>query len=166
MCILFNLQHLSSLKISTLLKTGRLYQGTLSISNHNYLAGSIFATITTGPDADSQETSILISGRENINRAIHGDVVAVELLPKAEWVRMGDDRVLDQESDDDEQVEEDDASMDLDQLDENISVSDSVGSSPLRPTGRIVGVIKRNWRPYCVSAYYNSHFRVQSKSRN
>ena len=29
----------------------------------------------------------MIIGRKNLNRAIHGDEVAVELFPKSEWLR-------------------------------------------------------------------------------
>jgi exosome complex exonuclease DIS3/RRP44 len=116
----------------------------MAMSNHNYLAGSIFANITATEGSDEAST-IMISGRENINRAIHGDVVAVELLPRSEWKRLGDDRVLDQEADKDE----DDSSMDLDQpeVEETPMETDD---RPLIPTGRVVGIIKKNWRPYCV----------------
>ena len=31
------------------------------------------------------QADILISGRENRNRAVHGDLVAVELLPETLW---------------------------------------------------------------------------------
>lgn len=28
---------------------------------------------------------VFIQGRENLNRAVHEDVVAIEILPEAEW---------------------------------------------------------------------------------
>jgi exosome complex exonuclease DIS3/RRP44 len=40
--------------------------------------------------------AILLVGRESMNRAIDGDVVVVEMLPKAEWKAPGQE-VLDQD---------------------------------------------------------------------
>lgn len=118
------------------------------MSSHNYLAGSIFANISATPDSD-ESTTVIISGRENVNRAIHGDVVAVELLPRSEWKRLGDDKVLDQENDKEEDAKEDEKSMDLDQPEDDESAM-QIDTTPLVPTGRVVGIIKKNWRPYCV----------------
>jgi len=127
-------EHLTSLQISALLKTGKLHQGPLNISYHNYLSASIFASI------DGVETSILITGRENINRAIQGDVVAVELLPRALWKSESDEIVL--EEGDDESPEITDSKEDKMDIEEPISGN-------IKPSGKVVGIIKRNWRPYC-----------------
>ena len=42
------------------------------------------------------EKSVLLSGRENMNRSVDGDIVAVEILPKSEW-KAPDDEVVDEE---------------------------------------------------------------------
>jgi exosome complex exonuclease DIS3/RRP44 len=120
----------------------------MAISYHNYLAGSIFANITA-TEGSEEASTIMIAGRDHINRAIHGDIVAVELLPRSEWKRLGDDRVLDQDKD--EEKEEDEKIMDLDQpeVEENAMEVVEDGMAPLIPTGRVVGIIKKNWRPYC-----------------
>lgn len=39
---------------------------------------------------------ILLSGRENMNRAVHGDIVVVEVFSKQEW-KSPTDEVVDQE---------------------------------------------------------------------
>lgn len=36
---------------------------------------------------DGVETQIMIVGRKHLNRAIQGDIIAVELLPKSEWLK-------------------------------------------------------------------------------
>lgn len=36
---------------------------------------------------EGSETQIMIRGRKNLNRAIQGDVVAVELLPRSAWLK-------------------------------------------------------------------------------
>lgn len=149
------MQHLSSLQISALLKTGRLHQGTLAISSHNYLAGSIFADISD--EAEQANTSILISGREHINRALHGDVVAVELLPRDQWKRVADDKVLDQESENAQDDADEGGDEDMTEQETEGATRDAmdIDESCLRPTGRVVGVIKRNWRPFCVRTRSN-----------
>jgi exosome complex exonuclease DIS3/RRP44 len=59
------------------IKAGRLYQGTLHTFRTNCNAGFV-------PKAHS-EGDIVISGRMDMNRAMDGDVVVVELLPRAKW---------------------------------------------------------------------------------
>jgi exosome complex exonuclease DIS3/RRP44 len=44
----------------------------------------------------SFDRPVLLVGRESMNRAVHGDVVAVEILPEAEWKAEGDE-VVDQD---------------------------------------------------------------------
>jgi len=39
---------------------------------------------------------ILLSGRENMNRAVHGDIVAVEVFSEQEW-KAPTNEVVDQE---------------------------------------------------------------------
>ncbi|KAL0484556.1 nuclear exosome complex RNAse Dis3/RPR44 [Acrasis kona] len=84
------------------------------------------ATIT--PDHGDK---ILIKGFENINRAINGDIVAVELLPRDQWTtpstRIAQEQSVSSSSKDDHEV------------------GDKI------PTGRVVGITKKNWRMYCGS---------------
>ena len=39
---------------------------------------------------DSDRQPILIQGRQNINRAVHDDIVAIEMLPENEWSYSSD----------------------------------------------------------------------------
>lgn len=70
---------------------------------------------------------ILIVGTVNRNRAIHGDVVVVEVLPEAQWKSR------------------------------NSSLQTELRQEPTaeghqraikQPTGHVVGVLLRNWRPF------------------
>jgi len=49
---------------------------------------------------------VLLRGFQNLNRAVHQDVVAVELLPKEHWVAPSSVVLLD-DSPNDEDAEED-----------------------------------------------------------
>ncbi|KAJ9057333.1 exosome catalytic subunit dis3, variant 2 [Entomophthora muscae] len=118
-------EHLSQMAMTSGLNGGRLLQGTLNISQHNYLEGTIFTQI------DDKDVEIVILGRKHLNRAIHGDRICVELLPKEEWGSEPEVVVL---------TEEDEAQL---------ASGGKGGKENSRPQGKVVGVIKRNWRPYC-----------------
>ncbi|KAI9002338.1 hypothetical protein BC832DRAFT_561272 [Gaertneriomyces semiglobifer] len=129
-------EHLSANQISSGLRSGAFIQGKLTISPSNFLEGSIFAEV------DKEERSVLIIGREHLNRGIDGDVVAVQLLPRSEWKAPAE--VIIEE----EEVERADGEADAtDDLSEAILAN--TPSQGALPTGKIVGIIKRNWRPYC-----------------
>lgn len=51
---------------------------------------------------------VLIQGLQNLNRAVHQDVVAVELFPKERWVAPSS-VVLQDDQQNDEDVEEEEA---------------------------------------------------------
>jgi exosome complex exonuclease DIS3/RRP44 len=109
------------------------------------LEGSVYVKV------DGVETIVQIRGREHLNRGMQGDVVAVQLLPKSEWkqalslaVQEEDlDKTVAAEDEEDTEVQED--TVDKMIVEEETPAKDG----ELKPTGRVVGVIKRNWRPYC-----------------
>ena len=121
-------EHLKLSQIISGVKTGKYKQAKLNISRENYLEGKIICS-----DVDKGE--ILIQGRLHLNRAVHEDLVAVELLPASQWTNPSD-VVLDVS------------------VQPSAEISTSGASQPLVhsnkvPTGKVVGIIKRNWRPYC-----------------
>ncbi|KAE9408711.1 RNB-domain-containing protein [Gymnopus androsaceus JB14] len=138
------------LPTSTLLagvKAGELHQGHFNANQYNYLEGSVPVPAFDKP--------ILLVGRENMNRAVQGDIIVVEVFPKKDWKAPADE-VVDQEA----TLKNDDAEDSGEEGDENgedvfakesRALSGSSGQKSLserQPTGRIVGVIKRNWRAY------------------
>lgn len=77
---------------------------------------------------------------ERLNRAIDGDIVAVELLPEAEWSSPSDVVLQDDEEEDPGDV--------LDEAKEIIA-QQPAKNIERTPTGKIVGIIRRKWRQYC-----------------
>uniref|UniRef100_H9G8N8 DIS3-like exonuclease 1 n=1 Tax=Anolis carolinensis TaxID=28377 RepID=H9G8N8_ANOCA len=71
-------------------------------------------------------TDVLIHGTRARNRAIHGDVVAVELLPRSEW--KGRTAALCENEAEDKAAGE-------------------AAGEPM-PTGRVVGLLQKNWRDF------------------
>ncbi|CAI2166056.1 14609_t:CDS:10 [Funneliformis geosporum] len=118
--------------------------GNVSISDNKdkkfvYDAGSIQSII------DGVETQIMILGRPNLNRAIQGDVVVVQLLSKSEWLRTPTAVIV--EEDEEKNLFEE--LQKADELKEQSKDIDNESFEAPRPTGKVVGIIKRNWRSYC-----------------
>ena len=133
-------EHLGLSIIQTGLKSGKYLQGTFQASQENRLEGSV--------NVYSMDKWIIVQSSDNLNRAVHEDIVAVELFPESQWtcpsgVVTNDDtkRALNGDEDDTEES--------MDTLPPPTTLTRVIDKSLLRPTGRIVGIIKRNWRPYC-----------------
>ncbi|CAL1698566.1 unnamed protein product [Somion occarium] len=135
------------LPMSTLLagvKAGQLHQGHFNANQYNYLEGNVPAPAFSKP--------VLLVGREHMNRAVQGDIVAVEIFPESEWKAPADE-VVDQEAtlrnddaSDSEEEREDDEALAEQKL---LAVEAAKRRAAERqPTGRVVGIIKRNWRSY------------------
>ncbi|KAF8637547.1 hypothetical protein AX17_002754 [Amanita inopinata Kibby_2008] len=133
------------------IKSGDLRQGHFNANQYNYLEGEV--------STPGFSKSILLQGRENMNRAVQGDVVVVEVFPQNEWSAPADE-VVDQDStlknDDAESSGDDRDEAELD--DELLSREKKVLAKEQKakhkkvkekqPTGKVVGIIKRNWRAY------------------
>jgi len=90
-----------------------------------------------------------------MNRAIDGDIVAVELLPREEWKSSTDDVVVEQDvvaAAEDPDPESAGSSLEEEtEQKEEMTISKTIkemGNATSQPAGRVVGVVKRNWRPY------------------
>jgi exosome complex exonuclease DIS3/RRP44 len=86
---------------------------------------------------------MLIRGK-HINRAIDGDIVVVRPLPECEW--RSPSALL---------VHDDMASggaLDMANMQDESAIPsatiDEQGRLPIMPTGAVVGIIRRSWRPY------------------
>ncbi|EGN94814.1 hypothetical protein SERLA73DRAFT_171208 [Serpula lacrymans var. lacrymans S7.3] len=127
-------------------KAGELHQGPFNANQYNYLEGTVPVPAFSKP--------VLLVGRENMNRAVQGDVVVVEVFDKKEWKAPADE-VVDQEAtlrndDAEDSGEEGEDKETLVRERESKAVRSEISKRPTekQPTGRVVGVIKRNWRAY------------------
>ncbi|KAG2491107.1 hypothetical protein HYH03_010551 [Edaphochlamys debaryana] len=146
-------EHLPYSELMKGIKEGRFHQGSLRVSRFNPFEGWV------GSEGVGED--IMVSGRTDMNRAIDGDVVAVELLPEAQWRApaaklpagagaAGDGKAAGGEGEEGEEgVEE---VPEVFQVAPGEHFNDSAGGGK-RPTGRVVGIIRRNWRSrgYCGS---------------
>lgn len=128
-------EHLPMAKIQAGLKSGKYVQGAFHRSRENFTEAYVFVH-----DGDKQ---IFIQGLVNLNRAVHEDIVAVEILPKKEWTCPSSlvTAASPAEHDSDDDNEESNS-------DKMIESKKELGTKKVL-SGKVVGVIKRNWRPYC-----------------
>lgn len=117
-------------------KGGTLHKGFFNANAYNFLEGAVRSEALSKP--------ILLQGREAMNRAVDGDVVYVALLPQSEW-KGASDAVLEAES-----AQRNDDARDSDNEDEDVGLEAQPETSggDTQPTGRVVGIARRNWRSY------------------
>nr|XP_045016823.1 DIS3-like exonuclease 1 [Jaculus jaculus] len=135
-------EHLPLEVLEAGIKSGRYIQGTLNVNKHRAQIEA-FVRLQGASSKDSGLVSdILIHGMKARNRSIHGDVVVVELLPKNEWKGR------------------------TAALCENESEDKALGDAPSEPmpTGRVVGILQKNWRDYVVT--FPSKEEIQCQGRN
>jgi exosome complex exonuclease DIS3/RRP44 len=139
-------EHYSLSKMITGVKNGTLHQGIFNVSPYNYLEGSIHVP--------AFEKSLLVLGRENINRAVQGDVVVVEVLPEDQW-KAPSSKIIEEETlnkNDNAEAEDGEAVVaehERRALQEKVKKTQRKSNEGRpQPTARVVGVIKRNWRQY------------------
>ncbi|KAI5707300.1 hypothetical protein M8J75_016503 [Diaphorina citri] len=123
--------HATPSEIHAGIKNQSLLQGSFQASRENFLEGQV--------NCEGYDKPILVQGREGLNRAIDGDTVAVRLLPESQWSAPLELVLEDEGSVEDEEGE--DGKL--------IKGNKTVPPAERRPTGQIVGIIKRKWRQYC-----------------
>ncbi|KAK9499175.1 hypothetical protein O3M35_003675 [Rhynocoris fuscipes] len=109
--------HLTLSAIQAGIKAGTLVQGSFFASRDNCLEANVV----------TENNTIFIQGRASLNRAVDGDTVAVEILPKSEW-RAPSNLVI--------QTEE------TDEINED-------NDEEKQMTGKVVGILRRKWQQYC-----------------
>jgi exosome complex exonuclease DIS3/RRP44 len=119
-------------------------KGAFQSSRDNYLEANVFLY------ENEKYPQIFIQGLKNLNRSVHDDTVAVELLPESEWVTPTS-LVLEEGPEDtgDYVNEQEEGQEKKNESEQEVVSKDKVADVKRLPTGRVVGIIKRNWRQYC-----------------
>jgi len=113
------------------IKSGKFISGRLNVNKH---CSRTEAFVARGGVNDSNKsggsgTDILIAGNADRNRTVDGDLVVVELLPKSEWKSKSTHLVHLEEKEKDEGLNWE-------------------RGADVMATGRVVGVMQRNWGDY------------------
>ena len=83
--------------------------------------------------------TIYILGRKHFNRSIQGDIVAVQLLPKNEWKKSASVAIEQDDDEDEEKMFGEESEEPVDKMTED--------DTQAEPTGKVVGIIRKKWRP-------------------
>ncbi|KAL5984268.1 Exosome complex exonuclease RRP44 A [Asimina triloba] len=137
-------EHKPMSEITSGLHRGIYHQGKLRVNRYNPFEAYV--------GSESIGDEIIIHGRNNMNRAFDGDIVAVELLPQEQWTEGKSLSIADDEEEDEEDVHLVPGSADDAPRNTNIAGA-ATTTNPIscRPVGHVVGIIKRNWHSYCGS---------------
>lgn len=150
--------HMSQSDVSNGIKSGKYFQG--FIRSERGRCDQCYVTVRQG----EERVAVSILGDQDINRALDGDVVAIELKPTEKWIR-GSDSVTSTKIENSVGIAADTAEPSV--KDEN-NVLDSIEIQPSvisKPTGRVVGILRRNFRKdYCGSIYsISSHQEISTE---
>ncbi|KAJ8979654.1 hypothetical protein NQ317_006365 [Molorchus minor] len=126
--------HLTTVELLNGIKEGKLHQGTFRASRDNFLEGYI--------SVDAFDKAVIVQGRDGLNRAVDGDIVVVELFKEEDWISPSE-IILEDEGVAEENIDE----IELKEWELKKSTHKKKGE--IKPTGRVVGIIRRKWRQYC-----------------
>ncbi|KAL7544358.1 hypothetical protein ACHAWF_007745 [Thalassiosira exigua] len=155
--------HAAASDLSRGLRGGKYHQGIFHTDRDSYERG--YVTVKRGED----RVAVVVRGIEDVNRAVDGDVVAVELHPLERWLGGGGASAGEKAGaasgegkDGEEKNDKKDAAAgiaaetaepsvkDSDNIAEEVPVDDE--GKLRRPCGKVIGIIRRNFRRnYCGS---------------
>ncbi|KAE8890822.1 Exosome complex exonuclease RRP44 A [Phytophthora fragariae] len=148
-------EHLSAAELLAGIKNKRFFKGTIRCNRDHWLECHVLIH-----GANGVKIPVLLQGREHINRAIDGDLVAIQLLPKEHWKKPSDSFAANgtaaaeaaEEADDDKDVQPEPVGVAEPTVSlEQVALVQSDASQNAKPAGRVVGIIQRNWRKFCGS---------------
>lgn len=141
--------HWSLAKVRQSMENGQVLTGKLEVSTHNPMEAFVGVERTSPIFAGIDK--VFVFGREAMNRGVHGDEVAVEVLPRSQWKTPQSDRLLvhyaaDGENEDDEDKHKSKLKSGRDNDDMDCEdASAAIHSHPI-PTSRVVAVLARSPR--------------------
>ncbi|OWZ24625.1 Exosome complex uclease [Phytophthora megakarya] len=148
-------EHLSSAELLAGIKNKRFFKGTIRCNRDHWLECHVLIH-----GANGVKIPVLLQGREHINRAIDGDLVAIQLLPKDQWKKPSDSFAANgtiaaeaaENADDKEDVQPEPVGVAEPTVSlEQVALVQNDAAQNAKPAGRVVGIIQRNWRKFCGS---------------
>mmetsp|Transcript_10950 Transcript_10950/g.13845 ORF Transcript_10950/g.13845 Transcript_10950/m.13845 type:complete len:1080 (+) Transcript_10950:70-3309(+) len=157
---LFYKSHIPQNELSIGVKSRKYYQGTIRAERGSY--DKCYVTVRKGDD----RVAVSIIGAQDINRAVDGDIVVVEIHSVDQWIGNDENAIENSKSNEkgtvgiaEETAEptiRDEANV-TDVIEvpmDTKEMSSKQTTEFLKPTGKVVGVVRRNFRKnYCGSLY-------------
>jgi exosome complex exonuclease DIS3/RRP44 len=124
-------EHVDASSMDVKVRTGELIRGKYRVNRNNPNEGIV--TTTHGFE-------VKIIGKDNNNRAILGDVVAIELEPQEKWETK---KIVEIKDEEEEPRNQNSA---ISEEKKYSSLKETILKENLNPTGKVVGIIKRDLR--------------------
>ena len=152
----FCVKYLSTKDLKSGIASKKFIQGSFSSNLTNCFEGFV----RTNSDAENTTnfSEILISGKKNINRAVDSDIVVVEILPESEWITPSeliiDNEIMENSMEDDEIKKKQEINRE----------KQKISNEFRKPTGKIVGIITRKWKPLTGSLLPPKYQKIDNNS--
>lgn len=151
--------HVNAADLSRGVQSGHYHRGVFRSTGKD----TALVTIRRG----EERVAVTIQGWKDRNRAVDGDVVAVSLKPLSQWLSSSKDTKKAADKDSATGIASETAEPTVGELDNvpDAMSLDDVASS-MRPTGTIVGILRRNFSNYCGSIFSKSSTEKLSTERD
>ena len=128
--------HVDSNSLLLEIKQGKYLMGRLQVSRFNIEEATVHINGITN--------DVLIKGKENMNRGLNMDIVAVQLLPENEWIEKGirSEAIV---TDVLEKVVNENVEEDEEKDDEFLNLAERLNNSEKQPTAKVVGIVQGIW---------------------
>lgn len=151
--------HVDASDLSRGVKSGQYHRGVLRSTGKD----AALVTIRRG----EERVAVTIQGWNDRNRAVDGDVVAIALKPISQWISSSETQQKSSTKDSTVGIADETAEPTAGELD---NVPDAMNlddvASSMRPTGTVVGILRRNFSNYCGSIYAKSSTGKLSTERD
>lgn len=151
--------HVGAADLSRGVKSGQYHRGVFRSTGKD----TGLVTIRRG----EERVAVTIQEWKDQNRAIDGDVVAISLNPITQWLSSSNTQTKTPVKEASVGIADDTAEPtagELDNVPDAMSLEDVASS--MRPTGFVVGIIRRNFSNYCGSIYSKSSSNKMSTERD
>ncbi len=146
--------HLEANALSRGMQAGKLYRGVLRSSDWNMA----HVTIRRG----EERVAVTIQGDPDRNRAVDGDVVAIALHPLTKWISSTNNNTAPVPSPPSAGIASETAEPTLAEM-SNVRDTIAVEQGELRPTGKVVGIVRRNFENQSGSIFTKSSGKADSE---
>ena len=130
--------HLGLDQAMALSQQGSLFKGKIKFNRQNVEEARVFSFVLN--------REILIRGFENINRALEGDMVVVELMDESDWSKT--QVRLNMAEDVNEVGEAEEATQTNNNCEKINQLKNKMQDLSTTPTGRVLGIVKRDLRNF------------------
>lgn len=137
--------HLTETEMKSNVKQGNLFQGKILFQPGIFDSAIVRASLF--------EKEIIINSIERLNRAMHGDIVCVEILEESEWLSKPKPHILSEEETLDEETDLYEENLNSEIQEKQLNIKQKIDSSSKQPVGKIRGIFRRNRTQFCGTIY-------------